>query len=703
MKSVLTESLDIVRPLLPSALFAPEVVPRLWEAAGQLVPIPPLRLGFECRLAAHASQVDVQQGFARGPVEPAMLADYVAAVIASGTAPVHPAWHRIHSFCSAWLDSASPLHEIVELWLECDLIGGNASLPAPSVFLGLDQKASPAMQTFAVAEAALDLLAPERFPAGLRRNLHRCFEACGDRAIVSHLGVMLARDVEMLRVNIKHLPADEILAWLECVGWPGSREEAVALLAGLCGFVDAVTVCLDVGREISPRIGFECFLQWQPGRETRWAAFMASLVARGVCTEEKADALMSWPGYTDPSSTSAPWPAALVAQSLVAGPERFTVLNRELMHVKVTWQPQQPPEAKAYFGFFQSWLLPEGEAQEAKKPVPATPKATPATSLNDRIRAAMEGALTFLLRARNQAGWWLEYDDFEQGGPSDEWATAYVAAALAPLDDERAGRAARWAWTLLSERCEPSGGWGWNIVLPCDADSTLWALRLAAGIGAASLPRARRAREFLFRHALSDGGMASYHEDYFRRFTGHSATPHAIRKWFEAHTCITAAASVLEGIGEPARAFLRQAQRENGSWKGYWWPDDEYTTMLAAEALAQFGRPEDRRRLERAAQWALDRIGPAGTVCSGAYPDGSAFATACCIRILNVAENRDAVRETLNRAIGWLLEYQRPEGSWAPAATLYANPDENPVRLILELRGVFTTATVIAALGAIRG
>ncbi len=692
MKNVLTESLAIVRPLLPPPLFSPEIIPRLWEAAEALVPIPPLRLGFECRLAADAPEVDVQQGIARNIVEPAMLAEHVGAIIASRGA-AHPAWERIRSFCEAWQDPGSPLHEIGELWLECDLVDATASLPAPSVFFGLNQQASPAMQSFPVAEAALDLFMGGNVPPGLLKNLRRCYEACGDRAIVSHLGVMLSRDVELLRVNIKRLPADEYLSWLADLGWPGGGDSVAELLAGLCSFVDAMTLCLDVGRDFSPRAGFECFLQWQPGREARWAAFIGNLVERGMCAPDKADALMHWPGYTDPASTAVPWPGALIAQSLAQNPERFTVLNREIMHIKVTWQPQRAPEAKAYFGFLQSWLVPETES-------PTPPKIETGRASSNDLAAAMEAAVAFLLRARTQTGWWQEYDGFEEG-PSDEWGTAYVATTLATMRDGRADRAARWAWRLLTERRKPSEGWGWNIVLPSDADSTLWALRLAENIGAGHSAHAELAREFLRRHTLWNGGVATYIDDYFRSFTGHFKTPPKIQKWFDAHTCVTAGAGVRGAMGAQARPFLREAQRKDGSWKGYWWPDDEYTTMLSVESLAESHDSGDRRRVQLAFQWATDRISASGAVCPDAHPNGSAFSTACCVRILRLVENRDTPPS--QRAIDWLLEHQRADGSWAPAATLYANPEESPVRPILETRGVFTTATVIAALRETRG
>src|SRR5205085_779729 len=65
-----------------------------------------------------------------------------------------------------------------------------------------------------------------------------------------------------------------------------------------------------------------------------------------------------------------------------------------------------------------------------------------------------------------------------------------------------------------------------------------------------------------------------------------------------SHACVTAAAA---SVGyEPGREFLRSAQHADGSWRSYWWDDDEYATALAAEALAATGDPDDRARVDEA-------------------------------------------------------------------------------------------------------
>ncbi len=68
-----------------------------------------------------------------------------------------------------------------------------------------------------------------------------------------------------------------------------------------------------------------------------------------------------------------------------------------------------------------------------------------------------------------------------------------------------AGTAAREALDLLLGRRE-SGGWGYHALLPADADTTTWVLRLAAAVGAPEAPRLVEARAFVASQTDDEGG-----------------------------------------------------------------------------------------------------------------------------------------------------------------------------------------------------
>ena len=341
------------------------------------------------------------------------------------------------------------------------------------------------------------------------------------------------------------------------------------------------------------------------------------------------------------------------------------------------------------------------------------------------LTPALDRGVGFLLSAESAPGWWRDFDTL--AGPSDEWVSAYVALVLASAPDPRARPRAWCTWRRLRRRRWWSGGWGYNGRVPADADSTTWGLRLAQALGAGTSLRARRGYRFLARHLRADGGIVTYSEDGpIRHFTRvHSRF--SFRGWCGAHACVTAAAAALPELGADARvrAYLRRAQSDDGGWTAYWWCDREVATGLAAEALAESSAAEalaessaaedaDARR--RAVDWAAGRVREDGSVGSVTHPTGSAFAAAWCLRLLLLGddEHDDGHMERAASAAAWLLRSQRADGSWPASAALRIPPPdvEDPERyerwalhgrgggsILLDGRSIFTTATVVAALG----
>lgn len=353
-----------------------------------------------------------------------------------------------------------------------------------------------------------------------------------------------------------------------------------------------------------------------------------------------------------------------------------------------------------------------------------------ASASRDSLNTAVDAAIRFLLGSRTARGWWQDFPSLARG--SEEWVTAYVGYALATAPDERAYQAACDAWVLLTGRRQPiiespgserrtPEGWGFSASSFSDADSTTWALRLAQAVGAGQSMRARLAIQFLEQHLLPNGGLATFRTA--RKVPGFPAVDlwkaPGYKGWCSAHACVTAAAAALQGWGESCRDFLRTSQRPDGSWKGYWWCDDEYTTALAAEALARHSDPRDHCRVHKAVEWAAGRIGPEGAAYSAAYGGLSPFATAWCVRTLVLAQNLSSVRDTLTLAVEWLRECQRPDGAWPPSARMRLPPmdvlDPEQVQdwivdaetdqsgtIFVDAQANFTTATVMTALDRVR-
>lgn len=281
------------------------------------------------------------------------------------------------------------------------------------------------------------------------------------------------------------------------------------------------------------------------------------------------------------------------------------------------------------------------------------------------ILRAIENAVDFLLKARAKDGFWRDFKTL--AGESDEWVTAYVCGALARSGIPRGRVEARKALKKLLRRRILSGGWGFNIRVPADADSTVWVLRLAEALGfEPSSWRLQRALRFLERHTSPSGGVATYENSLLIRAFTRLGRDIAFTGWCMPHSCVTAAYAGLGFVqdGRPAE-FLRTRQQADGSWAGYWWTDHAYATALACEALSSISHPEHSACLARAGQWSKARLRGSPT---------SPFATALLLRILLCSENESSA--TVDHLITRLFLSQQPDGGFESSAVLRIPPPD---------------------------
>jgi hypothetical protein len=187
--------------------------------------------------------------------------------------------------------------------------------------------------------------------------------------------------------------------------------------------------------------------------------------------------------------------------------------------------------------------------------------------------------------------------------------------------------------------------------------------------------------------------------------------------WFLPHTCVTAAVAGLSEFRAELTDYLLKTQRDDGSWACYWWFEPAYASALAAKALAAEGGSRALKAIERAVAWARSR---AQTLSEKPTP----FELAWLLRILLLDGN---LSSEAGRCLDLLLGLQDANGAWRGSARLrIPRPDEpHPDRVerwtrwfgmtaspqtptetlrhtftifSLDQQGIFTTATVLAAL-----
>lgn len=682
MPESLADSLAIAARGLPRELVSRGEQLRLLRRARGLAPVH--CAGFEIRLAGAPGGVDLQQRITPRDAEPERFAAFLAA---SGRCE-QAGWRRIRDFLLAWSDGELA-GTVTECWLEYEPAAGLS----PCVFVSFARRGGR-RECMPALRRSLEILAGREEALRLAAAAWEVARRLPLGATIYDVGLM-ARRASALRINIGGFAPAGAAAVLAALGWDRAEQVRIGAFARAAApFARHCKLALDWHGGLLPRAGLEIVPGGDPelaetaATRARWRGLLAWLCSKKACDADRAAALLCWPGEDEPPGCPLPWPESLVVESLARGAGEFSVMGRRLSHVKVDFVPRRPPAAKAYFGFGRLW-----------RRAPAVAEA--ATSLHAAVRAAAARGAAFLRSEQPRDAPWKDFSGV-QGG-SEEWVGAYVAAALARNRGNESLRAARATWNWLA-RLRNAPGWGFGPLFSADADSTLWALRLASLLGRMRAPRARGGLAFLRRHRLRDGGVGTFLPATLGH-AGQARGRRAVAGWCRAHAEVTAAAGALPGFGDRSAAWLLRAQRRDGRWQAYWYDEDAFATALAVEHLAGRRGEASLRARTRAARWAAARVARDGAV-SGAGR-ASAFAAACCLRILLAAPPTGDMRAATRRICAWLLAAQGADGSWSGSAPLRVplpgdpRPSASGARMGFsrDERGFFTTATAIDALG----
>lgn len=272
-----------------------------------------------------------------------------------------PVWRRLFDFAALWCTSSSVLcSNVRNVWLEFDLVDPPPTIPIPNILFGSEHIRADEPREW-LTQTALPLLAGSSIPRTLNENLETCIQALPPGTRVFQIGMMFAREVALIRICIRGLRGDQIPNYLDQVGWPGASEELEQTLDTLAPLVDRIDLDLDVGEQVSPKIGLECSFQDKPlpAQEPRWFAFLDYLVDRGLCLESKREALLAYPGVADEWSRRKVYPAGLLTLSALLNPRLISAFSRELHHIKITFRDGHPLEAKAYLSARHHWISTE--------------------------------------------------------------------------------------------------------------------------------------------------------------------------------------------------------------------------------------------------------------------------------------------------------------------------------------------------------
>ena len=300
--------------------------------------------GVECRLGDPAPRADFgihlrrQHGI---PVDAQRPGD-----AATATSITSGAWQRLRRFADAWSDRDTLVAQAIPaVSLEFDVHDcDGADGAAPSIFVSMRfgprgaarVRARSLDEHGAVVDAVLDALGVDGGAA--RETLDRSFRVLLPRVSFLQLGVWLARPVDTFRICAPGLPLRDIPAVVKALGWSGPADAYASRWRDLLEFGDRGTLHLDAGRGIAPRLGIEVNFG---ERSASWrrhdpddTRVLDYLVEKDMCLPKKRDAVLSWVGAFRLGGPHDEGGAALFL--------------RTVSHVKLVFEPDQPPQAKAY-------------------------------------------------------------------------------------------------------------------------------------------------------------------------------------------------------------------------------------------------------------------------------------------------------------------------------------------------------------------
>lgn len=320
--------LEAVTPYIAADLISPDHLVYLKTIADQLSGQLTNYFGFECRLGEEAPLADILFCVRQLMYQPTVLAGQMPGIPAQWTEN-EPVWQQLREFGKNWSSPASLLfRKVQDIWLEFDVAGSPEPVPIPSLFFGskIIHSGFPTKYHSWISRDAVQHLTGRPLSDTLNQTLLRCIDTLPRDALLFQMGAMLSREPAFVRICISRLGLNDVLPYLEAIGWDGDKAPLTNLLNELTPYLDTITVDLDLLENgIGPKIGLECAPKNEKVIDS-WFTFLDYLVAQELCLPNKRDGLIA---FAAPSKQ---------ADNIVRG----------LHHIKLVTQAGKPTKAKAY-------------------------------------------------------------------------------------------------------------------------------------------------------------------------------------------------------------------------------------------------------------------------------------------------------------------------------------------------------------------
>ncbi|MBU1109472.1 MAG: radical SAM protein [Candidatus Riflebacteria bacterium] len=320
MKINVNTLLENIMQNAPVGLFSEAVTPEINRLAGFFADFSASEYIVETSLENASSAIDVSFRVLREEADH-MREAFKSEAFAPLTKSVY--WQKLMKFCNEWPDKVN------EIWFELDQSAYEKSRPEPCFFFDSESIKNAENQDFSLlklaAESFLDNAAPEKVYDQLLANV-RLFPS---ELPLFHVGSMLARHQDRLRVFTSGMSWEELLKWSQSVNWQESPPDLEKWQNILYSYNAGPFIAdFDVTEQGVPsKLGINYVTAPEKNDE-----FLALLKQQGLCSNEKAEIIKAWCGKRSEFINNA----------------GFCMIINRVCHYKMTLTANGPVKMKVY-------------------------------------------------------------------------------------------------------------------------------------------------------------------------------------------------------------------------------------------------------------------------------------------------------------------------------------------------------------------
>ncbi len=265
-------------------------------------------------------------------------------------------WQNVGKFAAAWADPSSVLYnKVLGLWFEFDT-PVSSETPMPCIFIHsapMRIDTPEDIQKCAwLTQTALPLLTGHELSENMTQRLLQAIEQLPQGATLFNVGVMLSRSTSGVRLVFNRMKPNQIIPYLISLGWADENNGLTQLIKELEAAASRIVLHINITENgVDQKIGLECaYHPDQYNLETRWETFFDYLIEKNACLPEKKALLLDFLGVEQDDATQEFDLTSHQAAVRIQQNDFSAALVRYISHIKISYKPSHPIEAKAYPG-----------------------------------------------------------------------------------------------------------------------------------------------------------------------------------------------------------------------------------------------------------------------------------------------------------------------------------------------------------------